>query len=66
MRFTLYPHSVDSQRPPFEIIVETDLIKQLLAEGEITPAEIVDTITRAVTHVQALMKPFMKKGDGAE
>lgn len=56
MRFTLYPHNAESWRPPLEVVVETDLIKQLLADGEITPEEIGLTLTRAVKHVQEIIQ----------
>lgn len=65
MRFTLYAHNVESFRPPLEIVVETDLIKQLLAEGELTPAEIVETVSRGVGYIEQLLLKFVaeKKPD---
>ena len=59
MRFALYPRNAESFRPPFEIIVETDLIKQLLVEGEITPEEISKTLTCAIKHVQDIVQQYV-------
>lgn len=57
MRFTLYPHDEDCERPPLEVTVETDLIKKLLANGQITPQEIHATLARAVQHIERILFP---------